>query len=593
LYYFKADDRFKPEKACAILRIKSIIQHRNWAKEVIFKQPLRKTPKKESNMNGDGLFKIIKKTLIRFGLIGIISLIGIIGCGSDNDPEKKNEPEPPSSDSEWVEGVFEPVGTFEALCEHPRSGIDPTSGNPYPDIQGTLLDEMNWQRSGSNEVYLWYDEIIDRNPADFDDKFKYFDTLKTEELLPSGNPKDRFHFTYDTAEWEQLQQSGVSYGYGATWAILASSSPREIVVAFTEPNTSATNPPVNLSRGARILEVDDVDAVNANTQAEIDILNAGLFPEKDGETHRFKVLDLDSDTPRTFPMQSGSFVSTPVQFVQTIATEAGRVGYIFFDSHIAIAQEQLIEAIETLTAKRVTDLVLDLRYNSGGLLALSSQLAYMVAGSTNTQDQIYYFAQFNDKYPTTNPFTGEPNDPLPFIDFTLDYLSSKDADEKPLPALDLDRLFVLTTSHTCSASEALINGLRGVDLEVIQIGTTTCGKPFGFYPIDNCGTTYFTINFTGENAKGFGEYADGFSPADTGGTGNISLPGCSVTDDFNHALGDRQEALLATALFYRENNRCPEQGELPQAILQGVAGQGVQREGYMDIPLPLQNAIIN
>jgi carboxyl-terminal processing protease len=535
-------------------------------------------------MNGDGLFKIIKKTLIRFGLIGIISLIGIVGCGSDDDP---------GSDSQWVKGVFEPSVTFEALCEHPRSGIDPTSGASYPDIQGTLLDEMNWQRSWSNDVYLWYDEIVDRNPADFNDKFKYFDTLRTEERLPSGNPKDRFHFTYDTAEWEQLQQSGVSYGYGATWAILASSSPREIVVAFTEPNTSATNPPANLSRGARILEVDGVDAVNADTQAEIHILNAGLFPEEDGETHRFTVLDLDSNTPRTFSMQAGSFVSTPVQSVQTIATETGPVGYMLFNRHIAIAQEQLIEAVRALAAEGVTDLVLDLRYNSGGLLRLSSQLAYMVAGIAHTRDQIYYFEQFNNKYPTTKPFTGEPNDPIPFIDFTLDYSSSEDADEKPLPALDLDRLFVLTTSHTCSASEALINGLRGVDIEVIQIGTTTCGKPFGYYPIDNCGTTYFTINFTGENAKGFGKYADGFSPADTGGTGDTSLPGCSVTDDFSHVLGDRQEALLATALFYRENDRCPEQGELPQTVLQGVAGQGVQQEGYMDIPLPLQNAIIN
>lgn len=533
-------------------------------------------------MKGDSPFRIIMKTIVRFGLIGIIFLIGIVGCGTDD----------PDSDLQWVEGVFEPAVTFEDLCEHPRSGVDPASGRPYPDIQGTLLDEMNWQRSWSNDLYLWYDEISDQNPADFDDKLQYFNTLKTEELLPSGNPKDRFHFTYDTEKWNQLSQSGASIGYGVTWENLQTHPPREIRVAYTQPNTSATNPPANLSRGARILEVDGVDVVHTDIQAEIDIFLNGLYPKEDDETHTFTVLDLDSDTPRTFTMQAGNFISTPIQFVRSLPVNGENVGYIFFNHHIAIAQEQLIEAVQTFATEGVTDLVLDLRYNSGGLLKLSSQLAYMVAGSANTRDQIYYSTQFNDKYPTTNPFTREPNEPIPFIDFTLDYSSTEETNEEPLPTLDLDRLFVLTTSHTCSASEALINGLRGVDLEVIQIGTTTCGKPFGFYPTDNCGTTYFTINFTGENAKGFGEYADGFSPADAGQIGDINLPGCSVTDDFNHALGDRQEALLATSLFYRENGRCPQQGELP-GVLQGVVGQGAQKEGYMDIPLPLQNAIIN
>ena len=69
------------------------------------------------------------------------------------------------------------------------------------------------------------------------------------------------------------------------------------------------------------------------------------------------------------------------------------------------------------------------------------------------------------------------------------------AQGEPLPTLDLDRVFVLTGPGTCSASEAIINGLRGIDVEVILIGETTCGKPHGFYPADNCGTTYFTVQF--------------------------------------------------------------------------------------------------
>jgi hypothetical protein len=114
---------------------------------------------------------------------------------------------------------------------------------------------------------------------------------------------------------------------------------------------------------------------------------------------------------------------------------------------------------------------------------------------------------------------------------------------------------VLTGKSTCSASESIINSLRGVDVKVIQIGATTCGKPYGFYPQDNCGTTYFTIQFEGVNAKNFGDYADGFSPASTDSGSNVT--GCAVADDFTHPLGNPAEARLAAALQYINSGTCP------------------------------------
>ncbi|MDZ7769432.1 MAG: hypothetical protein U5K38_10330 [Woeseiaceae bacterium] len=71
-----------------------------------------------------------------------------------------------------------------------------------------------------------------------------------------------------------------------------------------------------------------------------------------------------------------------------------------------------------------------------------------------------------------------------------------------LPTLDLPRVFVLTGPGTCSASESIINGLRGVDVDVVQVGSTTCGKPYGFYPTGNCGTTYFTIQVSRRERQG-------------------------------------------------------------------------------------------
>jgi hypothetical protein len=101
-----------------------------------------------------------------------------------------------------------------------------------------------------------------------------------------------------------------------------------------------------------------------------------------------------------------------------------------------------------------------------------------------------------------------------------------------------------------------MNGLRGVDVEVIQIGTTTCGKPYGFYPQGNCGTHYFTIQFRGVNQKNFGDYTDGFFPGDPGSMDMAEVPGCSAADDFTKQLGDPTEGRLAAALAYRETGAC-------------------------------------
>jgi len=200
----------------------------------------------------------------------------------------------------------------------------------------------------------------------------------------------------------------------------------------------------------------------------------------------------------------------------------------------------------------VVDLVLDLRYNGGGYLAIASELAYMIAGPTATAGKAFERLVFNDKVIARDPITGEPLAPIPFLATAQGFSSTAGA---ALPSLGLDRVFVLTGSGTCSASESVINGLRGIGVQVIQIGATTCGKPYGFSPSDNCGTTYFAIQVQGVNEQGFGSYGDGFVP---GGIGPAGVPGCAVADDFAHDLGDPAEARLAAALSYRETGRCPE-----------------------------------
>src|SRR4051812_45455276 len=457
-----------------------------------------------------------------------------------------------SSASGWAAGVFMPAASFAAQCAAPRSGINPDTGLPFRDRQGSSVSENNWLRSWTNDLYLWYDEVADRDPA-LSTTAAYFDLLKTTATTPSGQPKDKFHFTVDTPTWTAFSQSGVLAGYGAEWAVVAAFPPRRIVVAYTEPNSPATAPGVNLARGFEVMLVDGVDAVNDNTQNGVAILNAGLFPAASGETHTFTVRDL-SGFWHTVTLQSANVTSSPVQNVATIPTSSGAVGYMLFNDHIATAESALVNAVETLQAAKINDLVLDIRYNGGGYLAIASELAFMIAGSASTAGRTFEQLVFNRKHPSLDPFSGQALTPMPFLATTEGFSL---ADGQPLPALNLPRVFVLTGAGTCSASESIINSLRGVGVQVIQVGSTTCGKPYGFVPQDNCGTTYFSIQFKGVNGTGFGDYTNGFSPSNSVGTAGTLVSGCSVADDFAHALGDPAEARLAAALGYRMNSSCP------------------------------------
>ncbi|MEG0886691.1 MAG: S41 family peptidase, partial [Janthinobacterium sp.] len=175
-------------------------------------------------------------------------------------------------------------------------------------------------------------------------------------------------------------------------------------------------------------------------------------------------------------------------------------------------------------AAGISDLVLDVRYNGGGYLDVASELAYMIAGPQITAGKTFEQVLANDKT--------RPEAPVPFHAQSQGFAGPNPLPKGTLlPSLGLKRVTLLTTGNTCSASEAIINGLRGVDVQVNLIGGTTCGKPYGFYPTPNCGTTYFAVQFQGVNAKGYGDFADGMAPT------------CDVTDDYQHQLGDPAEGM--------------------------------------------------
>jgi NADPH:quinone reductase-like Zn-dependent oxidoreductase len=147
-------------------------------------------------------------------------------------------------------------------------------------------------------------------------------------------------------------------------------------------------------------------------------------------------------------------------------------------------------------------------------------LASLISGLDNS----YIFAKFihNDKYSDYN------------FDERFQSLTE---------SVGLDRVVVLTTSSTCSASELLINSLKPY-IEVITIDSTTCGKPVGMYPQDFCDKVISAINFEVRNANNEGGYFDGISPR------------CKAIDNLTVDLGNEAEDMLNEALYYLQNGDC-------------------------------------
>ncbi|USX27352.1 S41 family peptidase [Oxalobacteraceae bacterium OTU3CINTB1] len=419
-------------------------------------------------------------------------------------------------------------------CEHPLPGSS--------DRQGSLMDELKWLRSFYSETYLWYRELP-ANPRleNYTRAVDFFADYKTFATTASGRAKDRFHFTYPTEVWEGLSSSGTEVGYGVTWARNADpAAPRVWAVAMVSPASPGAL--AGLQRGDGLLSVDGV-ALTDTTSDGVARLNAGLFPATAGETHSLVLTR--AGVPLTVNLASRQVSNPPVQNVKTIDTPTGKVGYLQFDDHNQLSESELAKAIGTFKAANIVDLVLDMRYNGGGYLAVANELAYMIAGPAATSGKIFEQLQYNDK--TT------PQPPDMFRTKAYGFKSSQLAAGAALPYLGLKRVTILTTPGTCSASESVINGLRGIDVEVNLIGGETCGKPYGFVPANNCGTTYFAIQLQGANHKGFGDYADGFQPT------------CRADDDFDHVLGDSAERLLSTALSYRASGACPAQPAMNRA----------------------------
>jgi len=516
-------------------------------------------------------------------VLSLSLLLGLAACGGGGSATGHSPfPDPDSGGGGGSSGGGSASAAIAQACAPTNPYLaDATSAT----TTGTLGNEKAWLRSYMNQAYLWFDQmpVVDAtlysysNTSDvYGSLDTYFEALKTPALTASGKRRDQFSFTYPTKAWNDLSQSGTVQGYGVDWYMASPTPPRGLVVSQVGAGTAAAS--AGLARGDVLVSVDGVSA-DAGDAAGVDVLNAGLFPTVGGATHSF-TLYRDGVGNYTRSLTAGTVVLDPVPLTSVLSSPAGKkVGYILFNDHVAPAEDGLIQAVNTLQTAGVQELVLDLRYNGGGFLYIASELAYMIAGPSRTSGKVFDQLQYNSKR-LADTQSADAKTPFYTESCILDsqFNCTRVA---ALPTLNLSRVVILTSAGTCSASEAIVNGLRGVDVDVRLIGETTCGKPYGFTAKDNCGISYFPIEFAGVNQKGFGDYADGFAAT------------CAAADDFSHALGSPSEGRLALALRHLDTGDCTAPGLAAtrrQSLLARLGGSGPQVAGGRPLRGPEREA---
>lgn len=381
----------------------------------------------------------------------------------------------------------------------------------------SLQDQRAWLRDYMADWYLWYAASPKPEPSPYGNVYNYFqDLLYTGSL--SGIPADRWSFMLPASLQELFFGEGQDMGYGVFVAGLEIEGrpDKALRVRYVEPLSPAAM--------AGVLRGEEIVSANGRTVSQMVSDNdfSPLSALAPGERLTMQVRGVGG-TVRTVVLMSAVYALTPVSNASIIDTGSGRrTGYIMLKDFVDQALPALESAFANFKSVGVDDLVLDLRYNGGGLVSTANTLASYVAGS-RASGEVFASLLFNDRHSDEN---------------TLVRFGSMAS------ALGVSRVYVLSGPRTCSASELVVNGLRPF-VDVVMIGGTTCGKPVGFVPASHCGITFDAVNFESVNARGEGRYFNGLQPT------------CTVADDLDHTLGSPAEALLDAARYHAANGACP------------------------------------
>ncbi len=379
-------------------------------------------------------------------------------------------------------------------------------------------------RDTLQELYLWYRELPDADPARYATPEQYLEAVRLR-------PRDAtFSYLTSRAANDAFYSESQFIGLGLSTTV-SGGEMRVLQVFDGSPAAEA-----GLERGARIEVIDgrDVPALIASgaSDSAFGPAQAGLvvtieFRRRDGER-------------RTAAVRKRAVTIPTVSLTRVFDVGGRKVGYLFFRNFVRPSVAALDEAFAALRDAGVGELVLDLRYNGGGLVDVAVHLASLIAGSA-VRDQVFAESRHNDRNLRLNA--------------TLRFTN-------PPQAVRLDRVVVIATQASASASELVINGLRPF-LPVVIVGDRTYGKPVGQYALPFCDKVFAPVSFAMVNAAGRGDYFDGLA-AD-----------CAAADDVEHDLGSAEESSLGEALRFIQNGSCRPPRSVARAVAHAVGGMRV------------------
>ena len=402
-------------------------------------------------------------------------------------------------------------------------GSDPVDdGYVPPPLSCSATDQKTWLAGYMDDWYFWYALSPRPNPAPYATPTDYFNALLYQGTSPSF-PADRWSGTTTTASFNSFFRDGETLGYGVSVAgieAVRGDTGGRLYVRYVDPNSPAST---RLFRGDEIVSINGRSAASmiaAGTDGDF----SSLVAANRGDS--ITVVGRDAAGTFTVDVVADTYALAPVPQSSVVISPLGRkMGYVVVKDMINQANTPLDNVFADFRVQGVSDVILDLRYNGGGFVSVGRTVASYVAG-TRAGGRSYAKLLYNDKRAAAN------NVSYPFAN--------------PGNALGLPRAFVLMGPRTCSASEQVINGLRGAGVQVIAIGDTTCGKPVGFNAQDGgCGTTYSAVTFESVNDRNEGRYFDGFAAT------------CPVAEDFTQPMGSAGDPLLVSAANYADDGFCP------------------------------------
>jgi len=359
------------------------------------------------------------------------------------------------------------------------------------------------------EWYLWYNmpealSVTSTSKGNYKDPYELLEAMRYKTL-------DRWSFVADYEEFTAQMQGSFS-GHGFRIGLDLSGNARIAMIYSNSPLY------VNgVRRGWIVKKINNTDIAPILLSGDGAAYSALIGPGEAGITNTFLFQSPDGNEV-TISSTKATFQVNSVLVYDTLHLTSGITGHLVFESFIEPSENELATAFSYFKGNNVTDLILDLRYNSGGYLSVAQSLASYIAGN-NHQGETFLKFKYNTKHP-------EQNSIYPFR--TTAY------------PLALSRLVVITTRSTASASETVMNGLKPF-VDIVSFGDTTNGKPTGMNGWD-IGHKYlmYPITFKTVNSLNQGDYFDGIFPA-------VALP-----DDIAHDFSDREEACLKEAIHYLE-----------------------------------------